>query len=603
MRSRKTHQKRGSKTRVELHPLLKGVQQALTHDLSSPDLERICAEYARGQLIPTQMGWPPYMFKRVQQIKDFDKRVIWPGDKSFDELSNEALKGFVESQRNFNLPEPLSRRASLVLHHAANICHLVLGEFSYNEWFDSCAYGKRAARGLPRKIAYLDTRCYRSSGLADQHAAFNCILSRDPHLLRAVRSYRRPRKVYEDVKVTSVPKSFKSARIIAPDTILGGFLSRGLGDMLRKRLENGTHIDLALQQERHRRWAQVASRTGHLATIDMSKASDSFVRRHIECIVPKSWHHALEIVRSPVVKVNDQAHTVSSFMLMGSGHTFPLQTILFFCLAEATRTLLRSRGKVSVYGDDIILPTRISTHFIDIMSELGFTINSSKSFYDSPDPCMPSQTFFRESCGGDYKGGVDVRPYMPECDLQSQGQVPRNEYVAWCHKVLNGLLDHWAPEEIPVTVGFLLRELASRTRKLCFVPTWEVDHAGIKHHIPQYLLFGYDCSFMTYKQSVPSYWRLTFSRKKRKRPKKERPYIWYSYKLMRDNDSPRSLPPLYKLLHFEKERELAIKAHDPTDNLEGEPDRSRGGTYRWTNSFKVVKQTKKEKQVQNGNLR
>lgn len=332
--------------------------------------------------------------------------------------------------------------------------------------------------------------------------------------------------------------------------------------MLRKRLENGTHIDLALQQERHRRWAQVASRTGHLATIDMSKASDSFVQRHIECIVPKSWHHALEIVRSPVVKVNDQAHAVSSFMLMGSGHTFPLQTILFFCLAEATRTLLRSRGKVSVYGDDIILPTRISTHFIDIMSELGFTINSSKSFYDSPDPCMPSQTFFRESCGGDYKGGVDVRPYMPECDLQSDGTVPVNEFLCWCHKMINGLLDRWSFDEIPQTLDYLMREINNRKRAICFVPEWEVDHAGIRHYLPPYMTYGLDVSRITWEASVPSYYRLTCNRVKRKRKVEERPYVWYAYWLQRHESA-------------------AVDLYDVSIGLSGEPDRRRKDIYRW----------------------
>jgi hypothetical protein len=529
------------------------------------------------------------MFKKLQQLRNFDKRVIWPQDRSFKDLADEALLGFMASQDHFLLPQPMSRRASLVLHHAANLCQLVLGEFSYDEWFGSCSYGKRAALDLPRARAYLDERMYSSSGTRAQHAAFNECLSHDVHLLRAVRTKRRLRKQFSQIKATAVPKSFKSARIIAPDTILGGFLSRGLGEYIRKQLEKETHIDLAKQQERHRLWAQQASVTGRYATIDMSKASDSFVWDHIEALVPKSWHPALQCVRTGFVEVklsggSEFRGPLRSYMLMGSGHTFPLQTLLFWCLAEATRSLMNVRGRVSVYGDDIIIPVKTSRAFMSVMTELGFTVNSEKSFFDEPDPDKPSHTFFRESCGGDYKGGVDVRPYMPECDLQENRNVSPNEFIGWCHKVINGLLDRWDPCELPVTLGFLLRTLDSKSRKICFVPAWEVDHAGIRHYLPPHLLFGYEVSRVTYEKSHPSYWKLVYRETKRARKMKERPYIWYAYFLKRNNAAPRfKLPVLFELLREEYERSRKIKEYEIEVSLSGEPNRSRKGKYRWVN--------------------
>jgi hypothetical protein len=529
------------------------------------------------------------MFKRLQQLRNFDKRVIWRKDKSFKDLADEAMLGFLASQDTFLLPQPMSWRASLVLHRAAELCHAVLGEFSYDEWFDSCSYGKRAALDLPRARAYLDERVYSSSGTQAQHAAFNECLSHDVHLLRAVRTKKRLRKVFSKIKATAVPKSFKSARIIAPDTILGGFLSRGLGAVIRDKLEKETHIDLSKQQDRHRRWAQKASVTGRTATIDMSKASDSFVWEHIVALVPPSWHPALQCVRTEIVDVKlssgvELSARLRSYMLMGSGHTFPLQTLLFWCLAEATRSLMNIKGRVSVYGDDIMIPVRTSTAFIAIMSELGFTINSEKSFFDEPDPDRPSQTFFRESCGGDYKGGIDVRPYMPECDLQENGNVPPNEFVGWCHKMINGLLDRWEPWELPVTLGFLLRTLDSRTKAICFVPAWEVDHAGIRHYLPPDLTFGYEVSRVTYEKSHPSYWKLVFSEKKRARRLRERPYVWYAYFLKRNNAAPRfKLPVLHELLREEQIRARRIAEYESEVSLNGEPNRARKGQYRWVN--------------------
>jgi hypothetical protein len=583
MVSQKNHKKRRKHSTVDLLPLLRGVKEALIHDLSGSNLGRICSKYDRGQDVPFSMGWPPYVFKRMAQIRNFDKRVIWPEDKSFDELSVEAFSAFAESQQTFNLPEPLSLRASRVTHHAANLVQKVLGKFDSEEWLSSCSYGKRAAYKLPRSKAYLDTRVKTPSGSAMQVAAFRQVLSRDTHLLRAMRESRRETPtVHDKIKVTAVPKSFKAARIIAPDTVLGGFLSRGLGDMIRKRLEKETHIDLAQQQERHRRWAQNASVTGRASTIDMSKASDSFTWRHIEVLVPKDWHEALRCVRVGVVEVPKMPDVhLRSYMLMGSGHTFPLQTLLFWALAEATRTLLKSRGKVSVYGDDIILPTRCAPQFIALMNELGFTINSEKSFYDAPDSLMPSHRFFRESCGGDYKGGLDVRPYMPECDLQVERNVPSNYYLAWCHKLINGLLDRWDASELPVTLGLLFRMISDRKRRICFVPSWEVDHAGIKHYIPSYLLIGYDVSYIAYEHSHPKYWRISFNQPKRKRSIRERAYLWYAYHLKRDNAAPRfKIPIFFQVLQMEREIELA-KSYETVTSLSGEPDRSKNGSYRW----------------------
>lgn len=563
MSSQKRQKRRKARNLRPLEPLMQGVKVALMHDLADEHLRRLYCMKERGfEYPPVNDGCPPYMFKKIQQLMNFDKRIIWTTDKSFQELSNEAFTAFRESQGMFLCPEPMSRRATLVFQRAREICSDILGQFDYDTWFDSCSFGKRAAVGLPRRDCYLDTRFERISGSRLQLATFNHMLSRDVHLLRAVRKRARTRPVCDFVKVTAVPKSWKAARVIAPDTILGGFLSRGLGAVIREKLERRTHINLSKQQDRHRRWAQVASKSGHLSTIDMSKASDSFTWRHIELLVPEDWHHALDVVRIRKAMLPDGMVDLSSYMLMGSGHTFPLQTLLFYCLAEAVRTLLNCRGKVSVYGDDIIIPTRMSTQLIVIMQEVGFVINSEKSYFDKPDPERPSHTFFRESCGGDYKGGVDVRPYMPECDLQSDGLVPTNEFIGWIHKMINGLLSHWSINEIPQTVSFLLREIVNRKRKICFVPEWEVDHSGIKHYIPPYFTHGLDVNRVTYCASVPVYWRLTFHRKKRRRKLEERPYVWYAYWC---HQHPTDGTDLY----------------DTPISLNGEPDRRTRGVYRW----------------------
>lgn len=583
MLSQKKHKPQRKKTFCELEPLFQGVRVALMHDLADEYTRKhYCMKEHGAGIPPLNDGVTPYMFKKVQQLLNFDKRVIWSTDRSFETLQQEAFQAFADSQRTFSCPEPMSRRAELVIQEASQIIAEILGEFDYDEWFDSCSFGKRAAVGLPRAECYLDTRFSRVSGTDMQKAAFKHMLSRDIHLLRAVRKKTRHIKLVRTIKATAVPKSWKAARIIAPDTVLGGLLSRGLGLMVRVRLERKTHINLAKQQARHRRWARRASKNGQKATIDMKKASDSFVWRHIELLTPSSWHHALQCVRTNLCDVPGiGVISPKSYMLMGSGHTFPLQTLLFYGLAEAVRSLLNCKGNVSVYGDDIIVPTRMAHHLIVILNELGFSINSEKSFYDAVDPDRPSQTFFRESCGGDFKGGVDVRPYMPECDLQENGKVPRNEFLAWCHKMINGLLDHWESCEIPITLGYLLHQITSKGSQVCFVPPWEVDHAGIRHELPDSLTFGYDCRrVFTAHDSTLSYSRLVWIQPKRKRKVDERPYVWYSYWLDR-LEKPVQASPIFKLLAQQEFVDGMKRSFVDLVSLNGEPNRRQKGTFRW----------------------
>jgi hypothetical protein len=583
MSSQKRQKRRKENNLHALEPLFLGVQEALMHDLADSHMKRLYCKKERGEeLQPINDGAPPYVFKKIRQLVDFSKRILWSTDKSFETLSDESLNGFAESQRGFNCPEPMSKRATLVIQEARKICHSICGEFDHDEWMDSCSFGKRAAVGLPRSKSYLDVRFDRISGSEQQIGWFKHALSRDVHLFRAVRKRLRSFKTVTCIIAQAVPKSWKVARIVAPDTILGGFLSRGLGEMLRRRLEKNTHIDLALQQERHKRWARKASKTGRSSTIDMSKASDSFVRRHLELLLHESWMDPLDCARTSLCEVNGKVIELRSFMLMGSGHTFPLQTILFYSLAKSVCSLLKSEGLVSVYGDDIIVPTKCATKFIVIMEELGFTINSAKSFYDEPDCDRPSHTFFRESCGGDYKGGIDVRPYMPECDLQEISKVPRNEYVAWCHKMTNGLLTRWDSSEIEITLRYLLHEINNKKCDVHFVPHWETDHAGITHELPERITFGLTCKFVTYKRSMPVYTRLSFSQEKRERNVDERPYVWYSYWLKRQQHDLQA--PLSFTLDKQLQNERILREHKDYDAaiaLAGEPDKRKCGRYSW----------------------
>lgn len=89
---------------------------------------------------------------------------------------------------------------------------------------------------------------------------------------------------------------------------------------------------------------------------------------------------------------------------MGNGFTFELETLIFWALATSVCDFLGvDSTDVSVYGDDIIVPTETVSSLLETLEFLGFRMNQEKSFWSGK---------FRESCGKDYYFGIDVRPYF-----------------------------------------------------------------------------------------------------------------------------------------------------------------------------------------------
>jgi hypothetical protein len=414
----------------------------------------------------------PATFKRWYQIDTFHKRLIFGDDVPEKVLMLTCMEDFSKFQAKSFFIQP---SAKPFCKKVKAFVGEVLGDFDLHEFSLWCGFGKKAARGLPRAQSYIDKRVEKLNGTRDQLALFNYVRSRDVHLLRATRKGIKTFERVNTVQIETVPKSHKAVRVIGLDSTVGGFLSKGLGNYIRHRVEAATPINLSVQQDRHKLWASQGSQLGHLATIDMSKASDSFTMQHLVEFLPESWQEVLRIVRMDLWyhEPTESGGNLSSLMLMGSGHTFPLQTLLFYALARVTCDELSLRGLVSVYGDDIILPNGAAEPFMAFMRALGFTVNSDKSFWSS---CHCNVVKFRESCGGDYYQGTDVRPYQPECTMK---QVPKTRYIAECHKLLNGLLERWHPLEVPRTVDYLL-ECLDRVCTVSFGPDTEPETACVR---------------------------------------------------------------------------------------------------------------------------
>jgi hypothetical protein len=161
-----------------------------------------------------------------------------------------------------------------------------------------------------------------------------------------------------------------------------------------------------MAQDVHKQVACEASKEGHYATIDLSNASDTVCYNLVKLLLPGEWFEGLDSLRSTHTLMGDHWVKLEKFSSMGNGYTFELETILFAAICCA---VLEANGIEPVYGqnvltfgDDIIVPTSQAQNVLAALKFLGFEPNREKSFVDGP---------FRESCGGDYFLGADVRPH------------------------------------------------------------------------------------------------------------------------------------------------------------------------------------------------
>lgn len=209
-------------------------------------------------------------------------------------------------------------------------------------------------------------------------------------------------------RFTTVPKDSTKDRGIAIEPSLNLFYQLGFGRLIRRRLL-AVGIDLRYGQDTHGRVVREASIRGHLATIDLSNASDTISESLVKLLLPHDWHENLFSLRSPFSLVENKWVKLEKFSSMGNGYTFELETLIFLSLCFAT---IEESGDLAipghnlyVYGDDIICPTEHYENVLETLIFFGMTPNKRKTF---------GTGYFRESCGEDYFHGVRVRPHHQE---------------------------------------------------------------------------------------------------------------------------------------------------------------------------------------------
>lgn len=221
-----------------------------------------------------------------------------------------------------------------------------------------------------------------------------------------------------------VSKNIEEVRLIIKGEAFTVAIQKIFGDVIRDALKD-VGIDLN-DQVPNQEWAEIGSLTGLVATVDLSSASDSIALRTLRYFPPR-WQEYVMCTRDTHVSAgSSNAKKLEMVAGMGNGLIFELESALFWAFSLAVCQYLNlDTSWVSVYGDDIIIPSAGTQLLEEFLAYNGFELNRSKSF-TGQDP-------FRESCGKHFHNGVDVTPVYVKGDLNCNSELYRliNELASW----------------------------------------------------------------------------------------------------------------------------------------------------------------------------
>lgn len=220
---------------------------------------------------------------------------------------------------------------------------------------------------------------------------------------RSIRYRQRGPRIVRGNRFTTVPKTAIVDRGICVEPSLNVSFQLALGRHIRSRLKHKLRVDLDFGQGYHQDLAQLASRDGSMATLDLSGASDTVAYHFLRYILPGDWFELLCFMRSSHTLFQERWVRLEKFSSMGNGYTFELESLVFKCICDTVAEACGTSPLANyVYGDDMIVPAHIAGATMSFLRYCGFSINEEKSFVDGP---------FRESCGGDFFKGKPTRAY------------------------------------------------------------------------------------------------------------------------------------------------------------------------------------------------
>jgi len=300
---------------------------------------------------------------------------------------------------------PFPHSVEEVLHLARQKLRSVLGPVDYDYIRSHCKFGPGADLDTRRD----NTAAYHK--FANNGACtpgilplYDDIFSNEESDYRG--EYPHAARLVDASRLSFVPKNAKTDRAICVEPRWNSYLQSGVGRLLEKRMKKlGINLE---DQTANQKAAQRAFVDG-LATIDLSSASDSMSTNFVIDMFDgeEEWLDLLLKTRCVYTSYKGRKIRLEKISSMGNGYTFPLETLLFYCVSHAAMSVSGQAHKaysdLRVYGDDIILPKESAPLLIEALGHFGFSTNVDKTFVTGN---------FYESCGKDYFQGIDVRPFF-----------------------------------------------------------------------------------------------------------------------------------------------------------------------------------------------
>jgi len=320
--------------------------------------------------------------------------------------------------RNLSLDRQFTGRVVWLHNAIIRKIDRLLGEFSPEEFFSMPDWGPGASTTLRRRDACSASKFQNEIGITrDLYSLISARVFEEtyPHW----HSHLAARGDYPCFevgnRVVTVPKDATTNRVIAIEPGINLWFQKSLGEMIGRRLRR-VGIDLR-DQTKNQRFAKKGSKDSSVATVDLSSASDSIAYSVVEALLPPRWFTLLDTCRSQYGSLNGRVAKWEKFSSMGNGFTFQLESLIFYAITYCCAEFLRSDTNcVSVYGDDIIVPTDTFSLLSEILAFYGFRVNEKKSHFNSS---------FRESCGAHYISGFDIKPVYLKDELSTVGSVYR----------------------------------------------------------------------------------------------------------------------------------------------------------------------------------
>lgn len=216
-------------------------------------------------------------------------------------------------------------------------------------------------------------------------------------------------------KVSPVPKSFKAARIVAPEQAYRAYFMQGVRKLWVDWLDitgDVKYLDVE-DQTPNQEACRLASIDHTMVTVDKSHASDS-ISVTLGSLLNGRWFNR-EIYHpyaSHYLELPDGSVRISNiYLTSGSPCTFIFEGCFFLAVARAATHYVnlwitkgdKRRKKCQeprAFGDDVIIDERAYDLYLLLLTQLGCCVNEDKTFGSNSD--------YRESCGVEYRNGYPL---------------------------------------------------------------------------------------------------------------------------------------------------------------------------------------------------